>query len=250
MLPDGGSPSSISPTRRRLVWRWAGSLTILLAAAAVPANAQEPELQSDRPDFTESAVVVPAGSVQLEGGATWIRGSGGRDVLGGPELLLRWGLSRSVELRLIAPDRVWDDAGDGVDGFTDVGAAAKLQLARGAAGWDVALIATAFIPTGTTGLTSTAVDPELAVTAARDLAPRLSLGGQITAAWPTVDGARRMAAVATLVLGAEASESASRRSSSWPLRAWRTSRPASSCTTGTLSRSPRPCSSTSTARWA
>jgi hypothetical protein len=82
----------------------AGSLLVLLAAAALPASAQEPELESDRPDFTESAVVVPGGSVQLEGGGTWLHGDGGRDLLSGPELLLRWGVSRSVELRLVAPD--------------------------------------------------------------------------------------------------------------------------------------------------
>jgi hypothetical protein len=169
---------------------------------AVVVSAQQAELVTDRPDFTESAVVVPADSLQLEGGATWLDGSEGSELLSGPELLLRWGIAESVELRLVAPDRLWDSAADGIDGFTDVAVGAKFQLARGAAGWDAALIAIAYLPTGDIGLTSDAVDPVVAVAVARDVSPNWSLGAQVTTAWPTIDEDRRLAAGATVVLGA------------------------------------------------
>jgi len=178
----------------------------LLAVVALPVSAQQPELVTDRPDFTESAVVVPAGSLQLEGGATWLDTSEGSELLTGPELLLRWGIAESVELRLIAPDRLWDSAADGIDGFTDVAVGAKVQLARGAAGWDAVMIATAFLPSGDIGLTSDAVDPEVAVAVARDVNSRWSLGAQVTAAWPTIDEDRRLAAGATVVLAAAIGE--------------------------------------------
>jgi hypothetical protein len=173
----------------------------LLAVVALPVSAQQPELVTDRPDFTESTVVVPAGSLQLEGGATWLDTSEGSELLSGPELLLRWGIAESVELRLVAPDRLWDSTADGIDGFTDVAVGTKVRLARGATGWGAALIATAFLPTGDTGLTSDAVDPAVALAVARDLNPRWSLGAQVTAAWPTIDENRRLAAGATVVLG-------------------------------------------------
>jgi hypothetical protein len=181
-------------------------LVALFVGATIPAAAQPPELVTDRPDFTESPVVVPAGSLQLEGGATWLDASEGSELLSGPELLLRWGIAESVELRLVAPDRLWDRAADGIEGITDAAVGAKLRLAHGAAGWDAALIATAFLPTGDTGLTSDAVDPSVAVAVARDVSPRWALGGQVTAAWPTIDEDRRLAAGATVVIGAALGE--------------------------------------------
>jgi hypothetical protein len=172
----------------------------LLVAVALPAAAQQEPLATDRPDFTESAVVVPLGALQLEGGATWLDSGDDGELFSAPELLLRWGIGPSVELRLVVPDRLWDRAPDGIDGFTDPAVGAKVRLVRGAAGWDAALIATALLPTGDTGLTSDAVDPAVALAVARDLGPRWSLGAQLTAAWPTVDEDRQLAAGATVVL--------------------------------------------------
>jgi hypothetical protein len=49
----------------------------LLAAVTVAVNRQsqpptsDPEIVTDRPDITESAIVVPKGSLQFESGLTW-----------------------------------------------------------------------------------------------------------------------------------------------------------------------------------
>ncbi len=68
-------------------------MVLVPALAVAQGVAPTPELVTDRPDFTESAVVVPLGSLQAEAGATLDRASDGVRTLAGPELLLRWGCS-------------------------------------------------------------------------------------------------------------------------------------------------------------
>lgn len=83
---------------RRLLAAW-------LALALAPGrDAAAQALVTDRPDFTESAVTVPAGRVQLEAGGTWLEESGRRTLSLG-ELLLRAALGRRIEARIgLAPE--------------------------------------------------------------------------------------------------------------------------------------------------
>src|SRR5260370_24881858 len=62
------------------------------------------EIVTDRPDITESAIVVPTASLQAENGATW---TGGRHATGLDicQSLLRLGVGQGVELRLSLPSR-------------------------------------------------------------------------------------------------------------------------------------------------
>ncbi|MCZ6506947.1 MAG: hypothetical protein O7A04_02700, partial [Acidobacteria bacterium] len=80
------------------------TVPVLLFLSPLTGRAQE--LITDRPDFTESAVVVPAGSIQIEGGLTWVDDGGSQGTLSGPEILLRWGLGDRFELRIGLPDYV------------------------------------------------------------------------------------------------------------------------------------------------
>ena len=47
------------------------ALLLMLALAPLPLAAQESEMVGDRPDFTESALSVPSGRIQLEAGLTF-----------------------------------------------------------------------------------------------------------------------------------------------------------------------------------
>src|SRR5262245_41499031 len=101
-------------------WR---SLPLLLFAL-LPAEAEE-ELVTDRPDQTESAVVVPAGTLQIELGLGTGGGDGG-DVLEVPGTLLRYGLSKRFEARLAWPGWIRNDgAGEEVSGLGDPELGAK-----------------------------------------------------------------------------------------------------------------------------
>lgn len=147
-------------------------LSCCTAALAQPL----PDLVTDRPDFTESGVVVPRGHVQIETGAT-VAFDEATEVFSGPELLVRWTPFDLVELRLGAPDYV--RAGD-AEGFGDPTLGMKAQLGP-LNGWDLGLIATASLPVGG-AFGSDTVDPEVIVTAGRALSARADLGGQLSAA--------------------------------------------------------------------
>ena len=66
-------------------------LLFLLPNSAVGQNTEVAELVTDRPDFTESGIVVPVGSLQFEAGFTWESNAGDVRSFSGPELLVRWG---------------------------------------------------------------------------------------------------------------------------------------------------------------
>jgi hypothetical protein len=60
-------------------------------------------IATDRPAVTNSSVVVPAGSLQVENGFLETS-SQGQIVLDGPESLVRFGVAKRTELRFTVPD--------------------------------------------------------------------------------------------------------------------------------------------------
>ena len=62
-----------------------------------------PAIVTDRPDITESSIVVPKGSLQAESGLTLTSDHGWRTV-DLSETLLRLGVESRTELRLVVPD--------------------------------------------------------------------------------------------------------------------------------------------------
>src|SRR5260370_38589293 len=97
----------------------------------------ENEIGTDRPDITESAIVVPTASLQAENGATWMVGrhATGLDIC---QSLLRLGVGRGVELRLALLSRF--------EGFS-LGLKRQLGPVRG---FDVSFIFAPFLPLGST----------------------------------------------------------------------------------------------------
>jgi len=159
---------------------------ILSLTVVLPASADDAELVTDRPDFTESAVVVPRGSVQLEAGATWLE-LDELQTLSGPEALLRWGFVRALELRIGLPDYVDFDLPRGGDSdWSDSSLGIKWQLGPDDAAWGFAVIAELELPTGTVEATADTVDPGLVLSFGADLSDRWSLGVQGSAARETV----------------------------------------------------------------
>lgn len=85
------------------------AVVVWLAAMAVTALGQgpppsaDPEIVTDRPDVTESSIVVPKGSLQFENGLTWTSDHG-QSALDLSETLARFGISRLTELRFVVPN--------------------------------------------------------------------------------------------------------------------------------------------------
>jgi hypothetical protein len=153
--------------------------------AAVPA-----ELVTDRPDQTESALVVPPGALQVELGAGLER-----DRVGGveserreaPGALVRFGLAERLELRLAWPGAIESEtttrSGQGwrretVRGAGDPEVGAKLAWLSTARGdrLDLALLGHVTLPVGDPGLGSPRADPALRLCASLPLGDRAGLG--------------------------------------------------------------------------
>jgi hypothetical protein len=164
-------------------------------------TADEPEpIATDRPDFTESALVVGRRVLQIENGFTYINARGLYSI-SGPETLFRYGVSRNWELRLGVPNYFSQRAG-GVTtrGFGDTYFGAKVQL--GPKGkWDLSLIPAIFIPTGPRDFSSRAIDPEVKFCYARDLSERWAFSGMVYWALPTDNGRRNSTLQKTFSFG-------------------------------------------------
>ena len=97
--------SYTAPVLRRLLAPGLLGLALLLAGAA--ASAQMPVEQADRPGEADPPTVLPKGAIQLEGGVSFGRETGGdgpdTDTLTVPDLLIRIGV---VERYALDGDRV------------------------------------------------------------------------------------------------------------------------------------------------
>jgi len=170
-------------------WR---SLPFLLLSV-LPAVAEE-ELVTDRPDQTESAVVVPRHTVQVETGVT-VERDGDAEVLGVPGTLVRYGVSPRFELRLAWPGWVSVDTGtEEVDGLADPEIGMKVTLSGKR---ELALLAHLSLPAGNEEVGSPDPTPAVRLSAAHALGEKVGLGwnlGVETGAQQIEEGRTRLLA--------------------------------------------------------
>ena len=165
-----------------------------LAASAALGQITDP-LVTDRPDFTESAVTVRPGRVQLESGYTFRREEGETTHAIG-EILARIGLVSRLELRLALNSYGFtDDASGNQSGFEDFFVGAKIGIVDAAPGFNVlkpgvALLVGTSIPMGQEGFGGEGIWPELKLALEWDLSQRLSVASNLNAASIQVDGDR------------------------------------------------------------
>jgi len=163
---------------------------VLLAAPAAAQTA--PPLVTDRPDQTESPIVVPRGMVQFEAGGLYeVANAGAGRVTSIASLLARAGLFGRVELRLgfLGWQRATAAGADARAGFGDLSVGMKVAL-RDGNGFDpaAAVLASALVPVGDPDFRAAGVDPELRVALAHELGGEFSLGYNVGAAWVTTAG--------------------------------------------------------------
>ena len=147
-------------------------------------------IATDRPSVTASSTTVPPGGLQIESGlqATDNRGEWTLDA---PELLLRYGLLRKTELRLVLPNYLLTlpAQGSSPHGFGDVAVAFEQQLGP-IGGFDLGLIPSISLPSGARAISSGGYDPSLGLPWSRALSASWTVAGQLAAYWPTVNGTR------------------------------------------------------------
>jgi hypothetical protein len=120
--------------------------------------------------FTNSSVVVPSGSLQVENGFLETS-SQGQSVVDGPETLVRFGITKRTELRFTAPDYFLNTGGGPGSGFGDFAFGVKNQIGPTPGKFDVSLILFLSFPTGANTVSSGGYDPGLQVPCGWSLKP-------------------------------------------------------------------------------
>lgn len=164
-------------------------------------------LVTDRPDFTESAVTVPRGDVQLESGYTFTRAEDTDEHALG-EVLLRIGLVDRLEARIGLGSHAWIGAG-GEDpaGFEDPSLGLKAVLAREeTAGVAAAILAGTSVPIGDADVGEDDWQPEIKLAVSRGLSGALALAANAGYARASEDGEGFDQGSASLSLGMGLSE--------------------------------------------
>jgi len=161
-----------------------GLFTVLVAISPVVSAQSSEEMDTpppgpivtDRPTQSASPVLVPPRTFQLEAGYKFSRNEDvDAQVL--PDLLARYGISQSVEARLVAAGLNIQRSADGrTTGFSDISLGAKIALAEeSGARPQMALLVGASLPVGHSDFTSEYVIPEILFLGGNTLSDRLGL---------------------------------------------------------------------------
>ena len=150
-------------------------------------------IATDRPAFTDSSAVVPAGEFQAENGML-DTGNQGRNTVDLPETLIRIGVGPTTELRFTAPDYYQNS------GFSDFAFGVKQQLLNGAAGFQVSAVVSLSFPTGANAISSHGYDPSFQLPWSRPLASNWTAAGMLSIYAPTQNGSHFVIGESTFLI--------------------------------------------------
>jgi hypothetical protein len=143
--------------------------TILLLAVAsiAPIGARadtcptsKDEIATDRPDVTNSSLVVPTGSLQNENGLNFSMRDDGR-TFDGPNSRWRLGFAPCLELLVDLPAYFANVQGPGISGFSDVTPAIKWQVSPIPGKIDLSVVFGVALPTGSVAIAGRGAQPYL-----------------------------------------------------------------------------------------
>jgi hypothetical protein len=154
----------------------------IAARAAEGCATAEDEISTDRPDTTNSAYVVPRGSVQLENGIDWTDDHGTRS-LAGPQSKARVGIVPCTELGLQLPSYVGTLRGHGASGFSGLQPSLKHQFGELPGDLTVFAIAGVTLPTGARSVSGSHYDPFVQVPWTKELGEGWSFNGMSSVFW-------------------------------------------------------------------
>ncbi len=166
-----------------------GMLLVAALIASAPASAADTcptsasEIDTDRPDVTNSSRVVPYGSPQAENGVDWtvLQGS---NVLSGTTTRLRLGIAQCTEVSADVPTYFYSLNGRASSGFSDLIVSIKYELAV-PYGFHLSATGGLGFPTGASKISSHGYDPYIQFPWSRRLTDDWSLHGMFTVTWFT-----------------------------------------------------------------
>jgi len=166
----------------------------MLAGVALLRGQPSP-ISTDRPAVTDSSVVVPSGSLQVENGVQ-ITTALGRRTFDGPESLMVFGLTDSTELRFTVPDYNYSALDSG---FGDLALGVKQQIVHTGSGFDASLVMFLSFPTGANAISSHGYDPGLQLPWSQKVSQNWTAAGMLSLYWPTEAGRRNLTGESTFL---------------------------------------------------
>lgn len=139
-------------------------------------------IDTDRPDVTNSSVVVPQGSLQIENGINWTARQDGT-VIDGPASRARLGVGPCTEVLLDLPNNFHPVRGPGASGFSDLSPAIKRQFGSLPGEFQLSLTVGLQLPTGTLGISGRGYGGYVQLPWSKEIANGWGISGMFTAFW-------------------------------------------------------------------
>ncbi|WP_407155717.1 transporter [Bradyrhizobium sp. STM 3557] len=179
-------------------------LPILVVFDAIEARAEscptaKDELATDRPDVTNSSLVVPTGSLQNENGVNLTARDGGRTI-DGTNTRWRLGVAPCLELLIDLPSYVGSLRAPATPGFTDVAPAVKWQVSPFPGKFDLSIVVGAALPTGAVDIAGRGTQPYVQLPWSYELQGGWGVSGMLTEFFRPEESTARHVTEATFVL--------------------------------------------------
>jgi outer membrane putative beta-barrel porin/alpha-amylase len=178
------------------------------AAAADGCPKPSDPIATDRPDVTNSSLVVPVGSLQSENGINF-SARGGSRIFDGTNSRLRLGIAPCLELLVDLPTYFTAVRGAASSGFSDVAPAVKWQISPLPGKFDLSAVFGAAFPTGATEIAGPGAQPYLQFPWSWELGAGWGTSGMVTTFIRPADPVSKVVNQVTFVIEKEVSDRAS-----------------------------------------
>lgn len=178
---------------------------VTLSAAQVRAEScptSQDEIATDRPDVTNSSLVVPVGSFQSENGIDANARDGGR-AIEGTNTRWRLGVAPCLEVLIDLPSYFASVKAPAISGWTDITPAVKWQISPVPEKIDLSMTFGAALPTGTSAIAGRGPQPYLQFPWSWRLHDGWGLSGMVTEFFQPTDTNARQITETTFVLERE-----------------------------------------------
>jgi hypothetical protein len=179
----------------------AGNAAIFTVPAVAGDGCTRPEnpIETDRPDITNSSIVVPVGSVQNENGINVSRRDGA-DIFDGTNSRWRLGIAPCLEVLIDLPNHVGTFRGSGPSGFGDVAPAVKWQVSPSPGKFDLSVTAGVGLPTGAVAVAGPGAQPYLQFPWSVEIGGGWEVTGMVTNFFTPADPMNRYMNQSTFVI--------------------------------------------------
>jgi len=157
------------------------------------------EIATDRPDVTNSSLVVPVGSFQSENGINLTARDGGR-TFDGTNSRWRLGVAPCFEVLVDLPNYFSNIKSPGLSGFSDVAPAVKLQISPVPGKIDLSMTMGVLFPTGPVQIAGRGAQPYLQFPWSWELHDGWGLSGMFTEFFRPADFTTKRVTETTFVI--------------------------------------------------